>query len=157
MKLELLRFSSGKDSTLGILSETTMGRRFLCYTLEDEFRAVKVKKETRIPAGEYQIKLRTEGGFHQNYSKKYPSIHKGMLHLQNVPGFEYILIHVGNTDDNTEGCILVGDTSSQNIIKDGFIGESGPAYTRIYPPIASALLRGEMVTIKVVDFDTVKM
>ena len=41
MKLEVLRFSSGKDSTLGIFSDITEGRKFLCYTLEDEFRTVK--------------------------------------------------------------------------------------------------------------------
>ena len=156
MRLELLRFSSGKESTLGILNDITQGRKFLCYTLEDEARTLKVKGETRIPAGEYQLKLRLEGGFHQNYSNKFPGIHKGMLHLQNVPNFEYILIHVGNTDDNTEGCILVGDTSQQNITKDGFVGSSTDAYVRIYPPIAAALLRGELVVIKIVDFDTSK-
>ena len=65
-----------------------------------------------------------------------------------VPNFEYILIHCGNTDEHTAGCLLVGDSQENNQIKkDGFIGKSSQAYKRIYPRIASALERGEKVTI----------
>jgi len=155
MKLEVLRISSQSDSTNGILFDTTKGRKFLAYTLEDEYRDTKVKGETRIPAGTYKIKLRKEGGFHGRYTTKYGSMHKGMLHVQDVPGFEYILIHTGNTDEHTDGCLLVGNTQTENIgTKDGFIGASGDAYKRIYPPIASALENGEDVEITYVDFDT---
>jgi hypothetical protein len=121
MKLEVLRFSSQTDCTHGILFEVTdIGKRFLCYTLEDEHRALKVKGETRIPAGTYNIKLRKEGGFNQRYTKKYSNIHRGMLHVVDVPGFEYILIHTGNTDEHTAGCLIVGDSQENNIIlKDG--------------------------------------
>ena len=66
--------------------------------------------ETCIPEGEYEIKLRTVGGFNERYTKKYPTMHRGMLWLQDVPGFEYILIHQGNTDEHTSGCLIVGDT-----------------------------------------------
>lgn len=154
MKLEVVRFSSQSDSTLGALFDVTNGRKFLCFTLEDEFRKTKVKGETRVPAGTYQIKLRKEGGFHSKYVTKYGAMHKGMLHVQNVPNFEYILIHTGNTDEHTDGCLLVGNTSQQNLTKPGFIGESGDAYTRIYPPIAAVLEKGGEVTITYVDFDT---
>ena len=155
MKLEVLRFSSQKDSTNGLLFDITDGKNFLAYTLEDEKRRDKVMHETRIPAGTYKIKLRTEGGFHGRYVKKYGSMHKGMLHVQDVPGFEYILIHTGNTDEHTSGCLLVGDTQQQNVTKskDGFIGASVDAYKRIYPPIANAILRGDDVEISYVDFD----
>ena len=51
MKLEVLRFSSQSDSTLGLLFDVTNGREFLCYTIEDEARETKVMGETRIPAG----------------------------------------------------------------------------------------------------------
>jgi len=82
MKLEVLRFSSQVDSTSGLLFEITdVGRKFLCYTLEDERRVLKVKGETRVPAGTYKIELRKEGGFHARYDKKYPGIHRGMLHI----------------------------------------------------------------------------
>ena len=63
MKLDVLRFSSEKDSTNGLLFDVTGKRKFLCYTLEDEYRTKKVMQETRIPAGEYEIKYRKEGGF----------------------------------------------------------------------------------------------
>lgn len=155
MQLELLRVSSQRDSTNGILFESIgPSRKFLCYTLEDQYQDEKVVKETRIPAGNYQIILRTVGGFHKRYTSKYGNMHRGMLWLQDVPGFEYILIHTGNTDEHTDGCILVGDTQTQNITKkDGFIGSSVNAYKRIYPRIAQALLKGEEVWINVVDYD----
>ena len=155
MKLEVLRISSQSDSTNGILFDTTNGRKFLAYTLEDEYRETKEKGETRIPAGTYKIKLRKEGGFHGRYTTKYGSMHKGMLHVQDVPGFEYILIHTGNTDEHTDGCLLVGNTQTENIdTKDGFIGASVDAYKRIYPPIAKVLEDGGDVEITYVDFDT---
>lgn len=156
MHLEVLRFSSHSDSTLGALFDVTNGRKFLCFTLEDEHRDVKVRGETRVPAGTYEIKLRKEGGFHNRYSDKFGSMHRGMLHVQNVPNFQWILIHIGNTDENTEGCLLVGDSAEQNITKEGFIGQSTSAYRRIYPPIARALERGEKVEITYVDFDEVR-
>jgi len=153
MKLEVLRFSSHSDSTLGILFDVTEGRKFLCFTLEDEARDTKVMAETRIPAGEYELKLRTVGGYHEKYVKKYGSFHKGMIHVQDVPNFKYILWHTGNTDEHTAGCLLLGDTSQQNISKEGFIGASTAAYKRIYPNIAEAILSGEKVTAEYIDFD----
>jgi len=155
MKLEVLRFSSQADSTSGLLFEVSdLGRHFLCYTLEDERRALKVKGETRVPAGTYNIKLRNEGGFHGRYSKKYPGVHIGMLHIQDVPNFEYILIHTGNTDEHTAGCLIVGDAQENNkIIADGFVGKSVNAYKRIYPSIAKAIQQGEEVTITYIDHD----
>ena len=95
MELEVLRFSSQKDSTNGLLFDVTGGkRRFLCYTLEDEHREDKVAGETRIPSGTYRVTLRTTGGFHGRYLKKYGEMHKGMLWVRDVPGFELSLIHI---------------------------------------------------------------
>lgn len=153
MKLEVQRFSSQSDSTLGILFDVTDGRKFLCFTLEDEARDVKVKGETRIPAGTYKLKLRKEGGFHTRYTTKYGSIHKGMIHVQDVTGFNYILWHTGNTDEHTDGCLLLGDTSQQNITQNGFIGASTDAYKRVYPPIAEALENCEDCEVTYIDFD----
>ena len=153
MKLEVLRFSSQSDSTLGMLFDVTDGRKFLCFTLEDEARETKVKGETRIPAGTYKLKLRTEGGYHQRFASKFGDIHKGMIHVQDVPGFTYILWHTGNTDENTDGCLLLGDTSQQNITKAGFIGASNDAYKRVYPAIAAAIEAGEDVEATYIDFD----
>jgi len=156
-ELKLIRFSSGKESTLGLLFRTGADAKgvtheFLCYTLEDEYRETKKMHETRIPAGKYRITLRKEGGFHAKTLAKYGAgFHKGMLWLRDVPGFEYILIHTGNDDTHSSGCILVGNSSEQNITKRGFIGASGDAYARIYPPIAAALEAGQDVSISIVD------
>ena len=149
MKLEVIRFSSGTDSTNGILLEIKKDENvFLAYTLEDEYRKTKKYGETRIPNGTYKLVLRKPGGYHQKYSKRFSDFHVGMLHVTNVPGFEYILIHCGNTDEHTAGCLLVGDSQENNqITKDGFIGKSTQAYKRIYPRIAEAIECGEEVTI----------
>ena len=151
MKLEVLRISSGVDSTNGLLfivDEETGKKEFLAYTLEDEYREEKKDGETRIPAGEYELGLRTVGGFHQKYSQRFPDIHRGMLHVLDVPGFEYILIHCGNTDEHTAGCLLVGESQENNTIrKNGFIGKSTNAYKRIYPDIAKELEDGGCITI----------
>ena len=149
MKLEVIRFSENRESTLGLLFINGV---FVCYTLEDEKRIKKVMGETRIPEGEYKILLRTEGGFHQRYLKRYgKQFHKGMLHVQDVPNFEFILIHTGNTDDHTAGCLLIGDTVNNNSVTDGFLGKSGDAYKRIYPEIRDTILQGEEVTIRYKD------
>ena len=78
-----------------------------------------------------------------------------MLHVTDVPNFEFILIHTGNTDEHTAGCLLVGDSQENNIIvKDGFVGKSTNAYKRIYSPIARAIEKGEEVTIEYIDLDS---
>tara|TARA_A100001011_G_scaffold378472_1_gene443258 strand:- start:472 stop:1056 length:585 start_codon:yes stop_codon:yes gene_type:complete len=155
MKYEVLRISSGIDSTSGMLFEVNRGKRtFLAYTLEDEQRDVKVYGETRIPAGTYKLELRTVGGFHTRYSGKYGAMHKGMIHVQDVPGFEYILWHAGNTDENTAGCLLLGNTQTNNrIAKDGFIGSSVDAYKFVYPRVAAAIEAGLDVEVEYIDYD----
>ena len=158
MELEVIRFSSGTDSTNGILFEIIQQgneidgyfkqKKFLAYTLEDEKRDKKILGETRIPEGVYKMGLRKTGGYHARYSKRFPHIHIGMLHVLDVPGFEYILVHCGNTDEHTAGCLLVGDSQENNqITKDGFIGKSTQAYKRIYSRIAEAIDCGEDVKI----------
>ena len=148
MKVSVLRYSENGESTLGLMF---INGKFVCYTLEDERREKKVMGETRIPAGTYKIKLRKEGGHHARYSKKFPGMHIGMLHITNVPNFEYILIHIGNNDDDTAGCLLVGNSSISNVNQDGRINSSTIAYETIYPKIALALNRGEQVDITFYD------
>jgi hypothetical protein len=156
MKYEVLRTSSGKDSTSGLLFEVSQNKRtFLAYTLEDEQRDVKVWGETRIPAGTYKLELRTEGGFHNRYLNKYGNtFHKGMIHVKDVPGFEYILWHTGNTDEHTAGCLILGNTQTNNrIAKDGFIGNSVDAYKFVYPRVVSAIEAGIDVEVEYIDYD----
>jgi hypothetical protein len=150
MKLEVIRYHTSDDYTLGMLLDVTEGRKFLCYTLEDEYREEKVMHETRIPDGTYKITLRKVGGFHGRYEEKYGDMHKGMLWVRDVPGFEYILIHTGNTDEHTSGCLLVGNSSDYK----GFVGSSVNAYKRVYPSIAAALESEEEVTITYKSWNT---
>ena len=156
MKYEVLRVSSQKDSTSGLLFEVNNGKRtFLCYTLEDEQRDVKVWGETRIPAGTYKLGLRTEGGFHTKYISKFGAdFHKGMIWVLDVPGFEYILWHIGNTDENTAGCLLLGDSQESNLVKkDGFVGSSTNAYKLVYPRVLAAIQSGLNVEVEYIDYD----
>ena len=67
-----------------------------------------------------------------------------MLWVKDVPGFEYILIHIGNDEDDTAGCLLLGSTADAN---KGFIGGSTGAYKKAYAKISHAILRGEEVLI----------
>jgi hypothetical protein len=146
VKLQVVRTQFGRDATNGLLFIDGL---FECYTLEDQYQEVKVMHETCIPEGTYDIKFRTVGGFHERYKKRYGNSHYGMLHLQDVPGFTYILIHAGNTDEHTSGCLIVGETQQDlDVSEDGFIGSSGKAYVKLYNKIAKQLLIGNPVTIE---------
>ena len=151
MELLVTRFSSVVEATLGIMHEVVgVDRKFMCYILEDQFNEPKVPGETRIPEGRYQIKLRTEGGMTQRYGDRF-QFHRGMLWLQDVPDFEWIYIHVGNKDDHSEGCLLVGDGQVSNVTERGMVTNSVAAYTRIYNQIVTALMSGEEVWIEIDD------
>ena len=146
MKLTVVRTQFGTDATNGLLFINGL---FECYTLEDQYQAVKVMHETCIPEGTYDIKFRKTGGFHAKYSERYKNAHYGMLHIQDVPNFTYILIHTGNTDEHTSGCLIVGETQQDlEVSKDGFIGSSTVAYKKMYAKVASQLLQGKNVTIE---------
>ena len=146
MKLTVVRTQFGSDATNGI---HLVDGVFENYTLEDQYQAVKVMHETCIPEGTYEIKFRTVGGFHEKYKTRYGNSHYGMLHLQDVPNFTYILIHAGNTDEHTSGCLIVGETQQDlDISDDGFIGHSGKAYLKLYNKVAKELLLGKKVSIE---------
>ena len=148
MVIEVDRFVSDADTTI---SRITVDGEFICFGLEDEYRETKLSKETRIPAGTYKIKLRKTGTHHAKYSLRFADIHKGMLHIQNVPNFTGILIHCGNTAEDTEGCLLVG---SQAITEPGDmkIINSTAAYRRLYSLVVDAAEAGDL-TIKFLDND----
>ena len=151
MNIVVKRFSESKlfgGSTLGLLY---VDGKFECYALEDEAREVKTPGETRIPEGTYTITLRTLGENHLKYQNLFPDIHKGMLEIVNVPGFTNILIHRGNTEKDTAGCLLVGDGANNNTVAPALLADSTPAYRRLYGKAAKAILGGEKVTISLAD------
>jgi len=146
VKLTVVRTQFGTDATNGLLFINGI---FECYTLEDQYQAVKVMHETCIPEGTYDIKFRKTGGFHAKYTERYKNAHYGMLHIQDVPNFTYILIHTGNTDEHTSGCLIVGETQQDlEVSKDGFIGSSTVAYKKMYSKVAGQLLQGKPVSIE---------
>ncbi len=139
MLIEVNRIKSDSDATL---STVFIDGRFECFGLEDQYRSDKVAGETRIPQGRYKVGVRDVGGFHGRYSEKFPDFHRGMLQVLNVPNFEYILIHIGNTDEDTAGCLLVG----QNGITSGelSIGSSTKGYKALYNKCIQAAIDGQL-------------
>ena len=147
MRLSLERFGYGSDSTLGRL--TLDGMEHVCYTIEDERRDVKVAGETCIPVGVYEIQLRTEGGLTQKYAARFPELHRGMLWLQNVPDFQFVYLHIGNDDDDTEGCPLTVTTPFVDASGEFTGGGSKDAYVKVYGMIVAAMDAGEDVVLAV--------
>jgi len=120
MILTLTRKEFTDKSTIGDLQ---MGE-WTCYTLEDMVReGPKVPGKTAIPYGLYEVII----SFSNRFQRPLPL-------LMNVPGFEGIRIHPGNTDKDTEGCILVGKTKAAD-----FVGGSRAAFMELFPKLHDAL------------------
>ena len=140
--IRLLRYSTTEESTLGLLFD---GPGWLCHVLEDPPQSLgKIPGRTRIPEGIYSLELRTSGGFHERYAKRFPAIHRGMIWLRQVPGFTWILFHCGNTAEDTSGCLLAGTRANNNQLGMGRIYQSADAYVRAYPIIAAQIERGPL-------------
>lgn len=142
MNLLLKRIFSSKWDTIGILY---IDGQPACLTLEDEKREVKVRGETRIPAGTYPVALRHSPSHSPRYGHD-------MIAIQNVPGFDGILIHKGNTEKDTAGCILVGNRWHLYPTAPNILEESTLAYDRIYPIIAEGCKEG-IVDLFILDKD----
>jgi hypothetical protein len=146
MELYLKRNGTGKGSEDKSTISDFIVNDIKVVAIEDDYDKTKTPGETRIPAGRYEIKLRTEGRIHEAYKKRFPDIHEGMLHLQDVYNYSYIYIHCGNKSEDTEGCICVGSRK----LNDNYIVESTAAYKKIYPVITKAL-KTEEVFITITD------
>lgn len=142
MIITIQRLVDDNVCTIGSITVNT----FVGSTLEPPFHAVKIAGKTRIPAGQYVLALRTDGGMNETYRQKFGDWHKGMLWLQDVPGFEDVYIHIGNFPHDTLGCILVGTSSGKDVVN-----ESTMAYRTFYPQVADAILNGEEVIVDVMD------
>jgi len=97
-ELHLYRYVYNIEGDRNIIGDLFLNGEYFCHTLEDELRAkgVKVKHKTAIDAGTYEVKITRSNRFKRD-----------MPLLINVPRFEGIRIHGGNTSANTSGCILV--------------------------------------------------
>ena len=131
----LQRYSDNRESTTGILLLKSTKLVLLGYTLEDEFREVKVKQETRVPAGRYEIVInRADTPLTLKYRARY-NWFKFHLMLKDVPNFVGIYFHVGKNDDWTDGCITMGNTVNNNTIRQGEIGDSVECFRKFYDPL----------------------
>ena len=99
-----------------VIGELLVDGIFECYTLEDVERLTKIKGETAIPKGTYRVIINESNRF------------KRLLPLLiDVPNFEGVRIHSGNSNHDTEGCILVGQTRNKN-----YIGQSRKAFDKLF-------------------------
>lgn len=132
MKIELTRRFIGSAYTIGTLSID--GVRF-CDTLEDRVRDLareaKIKGETAIPCGIYPVIVNVS-----------PKFGRELPRLLDVPFFEGILIHRGNTAADSAGCILVGENREK-----GRVLNSTPYEVALVAKIKEAIRRGESVEI----------
>lgn len=135
MKLRVERLWKKPAYTVGRLF---VDGKFFCNTLEDTVRDLsnekKVYGKTAIPYGEYRVVY--------NWSPKFG---RNLPRLLNVPAFEGILIHPGNTADDSAGCILVGRNTEV-----GRLTESRYTSDKLNVLIEDAQRRGESITIEIV-------
>lgn len=129
MRLELRRLELTGSSTIGRLAVDGVD---FCWTLEDVVRdGPKVYGQTAIPAGTYAVQLTMS-----------PRFKRVLPLLLNVPGFEGVRIHPGNTADDTEGCILVGLGHADDRITD-----SRAAFDALFARLQAASNRGEAISL----------
>lgn len=143
MKLLLERKYLKEDYCIG---ELYVNGTFFCNTLEDKVRDInkngtfdcgefKISGHTAIPYGEYGVIV--------NYSPKFK---RELPRLLNVPHFEGILIHRGNTHKDSSGCILVGENK-----KKGMVLNSTKYEVELVNILKRALTKGENITIEITD------
>lgn len=153
MDLIMQRMAHGEDSSYGIIF---LDGQHVCFTIEDEPRDIKVKGETRIPKGRYQIKYREEATpLTKRYREKFDWF---LYHLEitEVPNFTNIYLHIGNVHENSDGCPLVNNGVQK--VGTEFKGlDSTSCYKDFYKLISDTLNKGEDVYIDIRDEDYLKL
>lgn len=152
MELKVKRRYKGDGYTIGTLS---IDGKYFCDTLENtdrgldqsmseaDIRHIKVKGATAIPTGTYRIDMATKSPRFKArwWARQFGGI---VPRLVCVKGFVGVLIHPGNTADDTDGCILCGE----NKVK-GQVVNSAATYVRLVNAMLDALVRGETITITI--------
>lgn len=149
MRLTLIRFASTPTSTIGSLF---VDLKFQCFTLEDSFQVEKIPGKTRIPSGQYSIVPRGYGGHSKLYKKKFG--HPFVFEITGIPNFTDVLIHIGNTVKDTEGCILVGKTYYNVSPEEYAIGRSTEAYLELFELLYQATMKNS-IELTIFDLDQV--
>ena len=134
MHLKLTRTDYTTTSTISHLDLD--GAKF-CYVIEDVVRpkGVKIDGKTAIPTGTYKVII--------DKSKRFGCL---MPLLMAVPGFAGVRIHTGNTDKDTEGCLIVGTSKSKD-----WVSGSHDAFNVLFPKLLKAYQANEHITIEIVD------
>ena len=132
MEIKIPRKWFYKDASLGVMQ---IDFTYACFTLEDAARpaGIKVDGHTCIPPGRYRVMV--------DWSRRFISM---MPHVLDVPGFDGIRIHSGNTEQDTSGCILVGFERDRNTIY-----KSRDAFNYVFDKIKQAIAKGEEVWLEV--------
>lgn len=145
--LVLQRISEEATFTVGKLF---YGTEFICYTLEDV-----VREQLHTPVSDWKIKAQTAIPSTLYSGKPYPVTLEVSQRfgvdcptVNNVPGFTAIRMHAGNTEADTEGCLILGDAVDSHGITPG---TSRPAVHRVREVIRKAISQGLSVTLTVLN------
>ena len=159
MELKLIRTAKKPKYTIGHLYRRDRENGewvFVCDTIEDRDRGldqsmseaniakIKVKHQTAIPTGRYEIDMNTVSA---TFSKKatYKEFCQGKVpRLKYVKGFSGILIHSGTDQDSSSGCIIVGENKVV-----GKVINSWATFKRVYSLLKAAANRGEKITLTI--------
>jgi hypothetical protein len=153
MQLLLQRTEKAPNYTAGKLFINGV---FECFTLEDTDRGLnysdskntfeneKIEGKTAIPTGIYSIDMETQSPKYKEQNR-YKEIDFKLPRLLNVPSFEGILIHIGNTTFDTFGCILVGEVQDS-----GKLLYSKNAFEKLYKKLFFANFQREKITISII-------
>lgn len=143
MKLLLKRIAKKSTYTIGKLYIDDV---YFCDTLEDKDRgltqntpldkikSVKIANKTAIPTGTYNVTLDVVSPKYSKVSWYVKNANGGRVpRVLNVPGYDGILIHTGNDDEDTSGCILVGQNKEV-----GKVLNSKDTFLKLYPKLKKA-------------------
>ena len=164
IKVSVRRIDDSEEASIGVWYIQDIP---ICGNIEDQKQnGLKIKGETRITEGVYKLGLRYDGGFHNRYLEKFGTdFHKGMLCIYNDSDwklkcydgkeFQYVLVHIGNTDDDTEACQL----PNFGVDFETFKGtRSMDAYKKLYPILRDMILESEegFIPIEFIDISIIK-
>lgn len=152
MELFLKRIFKGDEYTIGNLYIN--GIKF-CDTLEDvdrsltqsmsleDIKNIKKKSITAIPTGKYEVTLSVQSPKFSKYTQY--EFCKGYLpRLIDVPGFEGVLVHIGNFPSDTDGCVLVGKNT-----KKGMVTDSTNTFKTLYSKLKEVSDKNEKIYITI--------
>ena len=138
MEIKVVRYILTNEYTVG---KMYIDGEYITDTIEDRFREIEKKEDkvygvTAIPCGSYPVVL----DFSSKYSKMMP-------HILDVPYFSGIRIHSGNSDEDSLGCLIVGDYCPG--VAGGWLKNSRIAYSKVFEKLQQASDKSERIFITI--------